>query len=75
MKSTGFIIALIMVALAMVMALPAGAQESSCSFEDSIKIGYDSRTCSAALEGSLRYSSAAKSIEFCDGLSWLAWGG
>ena len=68
--------AALVIALIMMLPLPAGAQETSGSFtEGSIKIGYDSRTCSSALEGSLRYSSAADCIEFCDGLSWQTWGG
>lgn len=69
-------LAVLFIALAFLVPLPVGAQETSGSFtEGSIKIGYDNRTCNSALEGSLRYNSAASSVEVCDGLSWQTWGG
>ena len=47
------------------------AQEVSGSFDGgSVKVGYDSRTCSGALEGSVRYNSSTQKVEFCDGSSW-----
>ena len=52
------------------------AQETSGSFtEGSIQVGYDSRACGAALEGAIRYDSAADKVEVCDSVSWNDWGG
>ncbi len=49
----------------------AGAQESSASFANGgIKIGYDNRACSAAIEGAIRYDSSTKCMGFCNGTAW-----
>lgn len=55
--------AALIIALMLLVASPARAQETSGSFaEGSIKIGYDSRTCNAGLAGSLRYNSSGNSL-------------
>lgn len=41
----------------------------------SIKISNDVSPCSPANEGSLRYNSTLKNMEFCNGTSWSGFGG
>lgn len=36
-----------------------------------LKVGNSGFACSAAREGQVRYNSAIKSIEFCDGANWI----
>jgi hypothetical protein len=41
------------------------AQTYSASFQNSIRVGYDSRTCVAGLEGAVRYVSSTGRLEVC----------
>lgn len=41
------------------------AQTYSARFQNSIRVGYDSRTCVAGLEGAVRYVSASGLLEVC----------
>ncbi len=50
----------------------AFAQETSGSFQNSIKVGADSRACGASLEGAIRYNTTSDEMEFCDGADWVA---
>lgn len=40
-----------------------------------VKVGNASTACSAAVEGSLRYNSVSKTMEFCNGTVWGSIGG
>ena len=63
-----------LLALICVFALPlsATAQETSGSFATgSVKVGNDTRSCSASLEGAIRYNTTSDSIEYCDGSGWV----
>ena len=67
--------ALGLIGLMLIASAALYAQETSGGFtEGSIRIGFDSRTCDAVLEGSIRYDSAASKIQVCDSVSWNDWG-
>lgn len=40
----------------------------------SIKIGNDTRECTEALAGVVRYNPKAKKIQYCNGKDWVNWG-
>lgn len=51
--------------------------QSSGVFNGSVRLGFDNRTCTSAIEGGIRYNSSAGSsgaLQYCDGLSWKNWG-
>ena len=48
--------------------------EAKFHVEGDIKIGNSSATCNATTEGSIRYNSTAKDLEFCDGSDWMTAG-
>ncbi|MFA6279622.1 MAG: hypothetical protein WC612_02355 [Bdellovibrionales bacterium] len=49
----------------------AGAVNAS----GSVKVGADAAACSAAKEGTQRYNSTSKAMEFCNGTAWKAFTG
>ena len=44
------------------------------SYSGSVKIGTTAATCDATTDGTLRYNSSSKVMEYCDGSSWTALG-
>lgn len=48
-----------------VLSAQVMAQTYSARFQNSIRVGYDSRTCVAGLEGAVRYVSATGVLEVC----------
>ncbi len=59
-------------ALLIIFCSQAHAQETSASFTGgAVKVGYDNRSCDASSTGAVRYSSALKCPELCDGTDWL----
>lgn len=51
------------------MGIGTGAPQAALDVNGAIKIGTAS-ACDAAKEGTMRYSSTIKSMEFCDGANW-----
>ncbi len=43
--------------------------------DGSVKVGTDSATCDATKAGTMRYNSADKSLDLCNGTAWVAWFG
>jgi len=48
------------------------APASKLDVNGGVRIGSDSTTCSSAIEGEIRYNSTSKTMEFCNGTSWMA---
>lgn len=58
------------ICLGLSMATAAWAQQSASFSDGGTTVGYDSRTCDASIEGTLRYNSASSCVEFCNGTGW-----
>ncbi len=50
------------------VSLAQGSFDAGAS--GSVRPGYDNRTCTTAIEGSIRYNSSSTCAEFCDGSNW-----
>lgn len=65
------------------LSFPASAQDQDApetsdskniEIDGALLLGFDPRPCEPSLEGYVRYSSAEKQVQFCDGKTWLSWG-
>lgn len=64
-RKFSFVWAMIMATALAGLSVQVMAQTYSARFQNSIRIGYDSRTCVAGLEGAVRYVSATGLLEVC----------
>ena len=60
-----FLFSLVLGAVAGALSVQVMAQTYSARFQNSIRLGYDSRTCVAGLEGAVRYVSTSGVLEVC----------
>jgi hypothetical protein len=60
-----FLLAVILGGAFGALSVQVMAQTYSARFQNSIRVGYDSRTCVAGLEGAVRYVSASGILQVC----------